>query len=277
MKNALVLCILILFLCSTPEIKAQCVNDDTNVYSFTIGQTEYELVRENLVWEEAAACAAERGGILAEVLSQEIQDQLFEELMNNAGIDVNQTIAPDGGGASYIWLGGNDLAEEGHWIWDGDHDGEGNQFWEGQVNGSPVGDHYVNWGIEPDNYNNQDALGYALTNWPLGSAGQWNDVDAGNELFYLIQYPDDPSNADQLYSQNGIKIYPNPCHGKLFIDTAKIPGRKEITLVDRYLRPIAQFPMTGNTYIIDMQLFPLGTYYILLGKTAIPVLHTGTN
>ena len=61
---------------------------------------------------------------------------------------------------------------------------------------------YQNWGVddaasqaEPDNFNNnQDALGFALTQWPrsttwfLGSAGQWNDVSAANRLYYLVEF-----------------------------------------------------------------------------------------
>ena len=31
-------------------------------------------------------------------------------------------------------------------------------------------------------------LGIALNDWPLGVAGQWNDVDIDNSLYYIIEY-----------------------------------------------------------------------------------------
>ena len=58
--------------------------------------------------------------------------------------------ASDGGGATYIWLGGNDANIEGRWSWG---------------NGEPFA--YTNWGrAEPDNYLNQDGLAMGLENWP---------------------------------------------------------------------------------------------------------------
>jgi hypothetical protein len=167
---------------------AQDCASSGNIVSFNLLGVDYEIVKENLGWVDAAACAVERGGHLAEVDSAEEQEGLFEQL-NLAGILPEQTVAPDGGGASYVWLGGNDLAVEGRWIWDGDNDGDGVQFWEGTASGEPVGGHYTNWGLEPDNWSNQDALGLAITDWPLGVAGQWNDVDAGNLLYYIIEFP----------------------------------------------------------------------------------------
>ena len=108
--------------------------------------------------------------------------------MSNANIEVDNTVAPDGGGGSYVWLGGNDLAEEGTWIWDGDNDGNGTQFWQGAADGAPVGGLYNNWGNEPDDWNGQDALGLSLNGWPLGVAGEWNDVDETNSLYFVIEY-----------------------------------------------------------------------------------------
>ena len=193
---------------------AQNCADLTNIYSFNYAGKKYEIVKENKSWIDAAACAVERGGILADINSQQEQDTLYYHLQN-AGIVVSNTVAPDGGGASYVWLGGNDIAEEGKWIWDGDNDGTGTHFWQGTSSGSSVGGLYNNWGNEPDNYNNnQDGLGLAITNWPLGSAGQWNDVKDTNTLYYIIEYANSTgilqSNTtiprDYILHQN----YPNP-------------------------------------------------------------------
>jgi hypothetical protein len=38
------------------------------------------------------------------------------------------------------WIGANDLANEGKWLWD-----DGTPFWTGTANGSPVSGHYNNW------------------------------------------------------------------------------------------------------------------------------------
>ena len=128
---------------------------------------------------------------------------IFNELSSPAaGITLNQTIANDGGGGAYVWIGGNDLTQEGGWRWDGDNLGGSIPFWNGNFNGTNVVGSYQNWGAddagsqaEPDNFNNnQDALGFALTQWPrsttwfLGSAGQWNDLDETNTLYYLIEF-----------------------------------------------------------------------------------------
>ena len=53
---------------------------------------------------------------------------------------------------------------------------------------------FTNWGVQPDNLGGaENALAMGLANWPepfydLGEAGQWNDLDAGNKLVYVIEY-----------------------------------------------------------------------------------------
>ena len=42
---------------------------------------------------------------------------------------------------------------------------------------------------EPDDYlNQQDALAISLDGWPLGSPGEWNDLDQSNLLFSIVEY-----------------------------------------------------------------------------------------
>ncbi len=170
---------------------SQCASN-TNIYSFTYNGKTYEVVKENQTWVNASSCAVLRGGNLLEVNSLAEQNAIYNQVLNNAGIVSSNTTAPDGGGAAYVWLGGNDLTTEGNWIWDGDNNNSGPQFWMGNFMGGPVGGLYNNFSSnEPDNFglNGQDGLGLAITNWPLGVSGQWNDVNESNQLYYVIEYP----------------------------------------------------------------------------------------
>ncbi len=185
-KIASLLAFIIVF-SNNDKLIAQCASA-TNIYTFTYNGSTYEVVRENKSWIDAAACAVARGGYLAEINDMAEQNAIYTELSSNASIVTGNTIAPDGGGASYVWIGANDLGTEGVWIWDGDNNTTGPQFWQGTTSGNAVGGLYNNWGNEPDNFNNnQDAAGIALTNWPLGVAGEWNDVDHTNTLYYIIE------------------------------------------------------------------------------------------
>ena len=71
-------------------------------------------------------------------------------------------------------------------------------FWNGRGPvGSAVGGAYYNWGnkwqgtpSEPDNFADQDAAGIALADWFVGprKAGEWNDININNQLYYVIEY-----------------------------------------------------------------------------------------
>ncbi len=175
------------FLICSYSVLGQCT-DTSNIYSFVHDGKIYEVIKENKTWVDAAACAVERGGILTEINDTSEQNAIFTELNSNAGINVNNTVAPDGGGGSYVWIGGNDLSVEGNWVWDGDNDNNGTQFWMGTSTGNPVGGLYNNWGNEPDDFQGQDALGLSLNGWPFGVAGQWNDVDHINTLYFVVEH-----------------------------------------------------------------------------------------
>ncbi len=171
------------------------VETNENIYQFMHNNKKYEIVRENKTWIEAAAFASQRGGYLAEINNVTENTTIFDEAMSNASITLSKTSAGDGGGASYLWIGGNDIAQEGIWIWNGNNDGVSTQFWEGKANGSAIGNLYNNWGNEPDDFQSaQDGLALALTQWPLGSghlgiASQWNDVNhQNNKLYFVIEY-----------------------------------------------------------------------------------------
>lgn len=248
-------------------LKSQCVSDTNNVYTFIYQNAKYEIVKENKNWINASACAVERGAMLAEINSQEEQDSIFFHV-NNAGITAANTVAPDGGGASYIWIGGNDLGVEGQWVWNGDNDNTSVQFWQGTTSGSAVDHLYNNWGNEPDDWNGQDGLGLAFTNWPLGVAGQWNDVDHTNQLYYIIEYEpdlsgiDDPSKLDK-----GFSIYPNPASDKLriSINDILIRGNNNTLRIYNIAGKVVKTEAVSNTELdIDISNLDGGVYMIIL-------------
>ncbi len=236
-----------LFCLSPLLVDAQCTIDPNNVYLFMYDGKLYEIVKENQTWTAAAQCAVDRGGYLAEINSQEENDSIFYH-MNQAGITNSNTVAPDGGGASYLWIGGNDLAVEGEWIWDGDNIGVSTQFWQGTSSGSPVGGLYNNWGNEPDDYNGQDGLGIAITNWPLGVAGEWNDVDDQNTLYYIIEHPVN-STGFPVIPKGNFLVYPNPSNGVLTIDCTEESDDLNYQLLDQSGRVVQTGKLTDHTQI----------------------------
>ncbi len=197
-------------------VEGSTCSDITNIYSFEYNNHTYEVIKEAKNWMDAAACAVGRGGVLARIDDAAEQAAVWDELINNAGIILSNTVASNGGGASYVWLGGTDLLAESVWIWDGNNDGSGDQFWSGDTNGNSVGGLYSNWGTEPDDAGDQDGLAIALTQWPvgsgaLGSAGQWNDLIVDDPLYYLIEYPGILSGAGVVPAKLGLgQNYPNP-------------------------------------------------------------------
>jgi hypothetical protein len=259
-KNYYLLLLAILFTGGFNAFSQNCA-DPTNIYTFTFDGKNYEIVKENKTWESAAACANERGGYLTQIDSDFEQKAIFQNL-NQAGIEVNNTVAPDGGGASYVWIGGNDIVTEGKWIWDGNNDGSGEQFWEGDASGNPVGGLYNNWGNEPDNWSNQDGLGLAITDWPLGIAGQWNDIKISNNLYYVIEY--DVSGVINPDSEKmKMSVYPNPSSKEVAIKFASnfMPDRIIIynqSGAEVYNKEI----INRSKLLIDISSLKAGVYYI---------------
>ena len=246
-----------------------CAND-SNIYSFTYDNRTYEIVKENKTWINAATCAVERGGILAEINSQEEQDAIYNELANNADIDVLNTVSPDGGNASYVWIGANDLALEGQWIWDGDNDTNGDNFWQGGSvanGGTPINGLYSNWGNEPDNSGNaQDAAGIAITQWPvtsgsLGSAGQWNDIDHTNSLYYIIEY--DSNLGVNNTEIEKVKVYPNPVKDILTIES--INNITDIRIINSLGQVVNSVSLDSSDKLnIDFSNYNKGVYFVTI-------------
>lgn len=252
----------ILILGFSYQSSAQCVSNESNVVSFSYNGANYEIVKENLNWINASSCAVSRGGFLVEINSQGEQDALFSNV-NSAGISASNTVAPDGGGASYLWLGANDLLTEGAWIWDGDNTGSSSQFWQGTTSGSAVGGLYNNWGNEPDDFNGQDALGLAFTNWPLGIAGQWNDVDETNTLYYIIEYPNTIGLINKTL-QPEIKMYPNPGLEIVVIEFSEELQSSEtrVNIFDTSGKLIDRIFTVENTVFLNTSRWNDGIYFV---------------
>ena len=138
------------------------------------------------------------------------------------------------------------MGEEGKWEWIGEN-GEATQFWQGTAFGSVVGGLYNNWGNEPDDYmGQQDGLGLALTNWPMGFAGEWNDLNVENLLYFIVEAEIDTSSGNgggdggdgggsdttvavTNYNIQSSLVYPNPSSSYFKIMRDDI---KEITIIN---------------------------------------------
>jgi len=258
----------ILIMAMSLEGTPQCVADTTAVYSFNYNNSLYEIVKENKTWAEASACAVSRGGKLAEINSETEQDTLFYYL-NQAGILPANTVAPDGGGASYVWLGGNDLAAEGSWMWDGKNAGSTDQFWQGTSSGSAVNGSYTNWGNEPDNWNGQDGLGLAIVNWPLGLAGQWNDVDETNQLYYVIEHPEIITTNVREVNTAEVSVYPNPAQNFITVNLNKASENKNYSVTNLLGIAVLEGELgSRQNQQIDLGSLEAGIYYLVFDRQA---------
>jgi len=165
--------------------------------SFIFNDHTYEIVKTTLSWQEASDAAQAAGGYLANISSIAENHEIYSRLNSHiAENEYDETVASNGGGASYVWIGANDLAAENSWIWENNNA----QFWNGTMAGNSVGGRYNNWGrdttqvqYEPDNASNQDAAAMAINEWPinvgnLGQTSQWNDLIATDPLYYIIEY-----------------------------------------------------------------------------------------
>ena len=162
---------------------------------FEFAGNAYTIVTTGAVWSAASADAQSRmvqgvPGHLCIIESEAENTAIFDKMIE-AGIN---TVAQNGGGIIYGWLGGSDTsasipgASDGEFFWV-----DGSQFWTGGTNGSAFGGAYANFGRpqEPDNFVMQHHVGMALEDWVFGEASEWNDVnseDLGNALGYCIEF-----------------------------------------------------------------------------------------
>jgi len=163
---------------------------------FEYDRHTYKLVELPATWDEAAAAAkamtlAGDPGYLARIDSAAENQAILEAVISHLSpAQLANSIPNDGSEAAFVWLGGSDARREGQWTWTNN----GDLFWQGDFNGAPVNGRYTNWGIQPDNaYGPENALAMSLAGWPepfydLGAIGQWNDLEAGNRLVYVIEF-----------------------------------------------------------------------------------------
>lgn len=247
-------------------VNAQTCAGASDIYSFNYNGHTYEVVKENKSWTDAAACAVARKGYLAEINDAAENAAIFNQLSNNAGITTSNTIPNNGGGAAYVWIGGNDITTEGTWIWDGDNTGTSTQFWSGTASGSAQNSAYTNWGTtsgqnEPDDYQagqpGQDGLAIALTNWPYGVAGQWNDITHTETIFYLIEHDTVLSNAAPAQIEDSrVFVYNN----QLFIEAANTPIAS-VALYDLTGKKVFTATTESTPKPIDVSQFVRGIYF----------------
>jgi len=255
-----ILIVFITFSIKPYQLKAQCTNAE-NIETFKHNEKSYEIVKDKKTWQQAAECAVERGGILAEVNDFEEQRAIFDALMS-ANINNEQTNAADGGDGSYVWIGGNDISIEGNWVWDGDGDGEGIQFWMGVADGTAIDNQYTNWGNEPDDYNIQDALGLSLNGWPFGKAGEWNDLSRPNKLYFVIEYDRLLGESTVDFRHQTIKLYPNPVKDQLTIESS-VKNLKQLLVINSMGKTINRFQLDQlNTQKIPLRELNSGVYLI---------------
>lgn len=251
-------------------------------YTFKYDGKKYEIVTQKETWLGASLKAAKQGGYLVQINSKEEQDTIWSAIRNGAKIPMNYTIVQDGGGIAYIWIGANDLAQEGEWIWDGDNDGKGTKFWSGQGSngkndGKSIDDAYVNWGgikkngkpAEPDNFGNaQNAAAIGLEPWPkgmglFGQAGEWNDINPTNQIYYIIEYDEttyiEPNQNEKFCIKDNCSfaVSPIPFNNYLSVQI----GSKDYSSLSIY----DQFGKEVFSKHIDYQDFVLPTEHLASG------------
>jgi len=163
---------------ATPSnVAALTLDDGTHYYEFVTADG-------NVTWEAARTLATARtfnglNGYLASVTSQAENDFIGSKV-----------------GSAEAWLGGNDTAVEGTWVWADAP--ETDPFWiagtcavglRGMCTLSGV-DHFNYWNNgEPNQSGNEDALQILS-----GGSGQWNDLPSdSNTMPYVVEYSGAPT------------------------------------------------------------------------------------
>lgn len=279
MKNPAIFVVTTLLLVPSSFCLAQSCADPANIYAFNYNLSSYEVVKEMKSWVDAAACAVERGGYLVQINNQGEQDAIYDAIVNGAGVPVNYTVVPDGGGIAYVWIGATDKVTEGEWLWDGNDDGIGVNFWNGEGaagngGGSAAGGAFINWGgkstgviKEPDDFGSgQDAAAIALDGWPSGSgslgiAGEWNDISLTNSLFFVIEI-DHTSVIEK--AKDPLKIFPNPAFDLLTVKMNQTSRQIESLMLINTLGAVIlqKNGISGHEFTLDIHSIPSG-FYIL--------------
>jgi len=257
-------------------------------YQFKFEGKKYEIVTKKLSWTDASMDAVKQGGFLVHIDSQAEQDTIWKAIVNGAKIPKDYKVVSDGGGIAYIWIGATDQYKEGEWIWDGDNNGKGVKFWTGQGkngknDGQVVGNAFVYWGgiskngtaNEPDNFaGTQNAAAIALEPWPknmgfLGIAGEWNDINPANQLYYIIEYDETTSivpNTEQNYCIKECcdNLFASNPFGDLLTIHLKSNDFSRLSIFDIHGREMLSRKIDNQLFTISTSNFPNGIYILTL-------------
>jgi hypothetical protein len=257
------------------QAQVACISGSNTTYSFVHNGHAYALVKELKTWAKAAQCASLTGGYLTEITTQAEQVAVYNAIVAG-GVSSNYKPITDGGGASYVWIGGSDSITEGNWWWDGDNNGASSipQFWMGQGaaglnNGVALNGAFNNWGgksttviKEPDNFGvGQDALAMALGTWPYGVAGEWNDVSSLNTMYYVIEYNGITIGlTSNQIEDSDISIYPNPSNEKIMLEANSNLKKIIITTVDG--KVVREIFSSQKSLTLDVSELSKGIYFV---------------
>lgn len=140
---------------------------------------EAKVNADTLTWDDGGTLGKTIPAYLAEISLVAENEIILKNV--KASLPKGRSVASDGGGADYLWIGGSDEAVEGTWQW--------------ATSATLLSAGYQNWGrAEPDDaLGLQDHLAFARLDWPLstgasGAAGQWNDLDGSNQLWSVIEW-----------------------------------------------------------------------------------------
>ncbi len=269
--------ILILVSSWSLRVSAQCAST-ANVYAFNYAGKTYELIKELKSWPLAAACAVQRGGYLVQIDDSAEQVAVYAGIVAS-GIPTSYHTVSEGGGASYVWTGATDKSLESKWIWDGDNNTTGVNFFNGQGTagaggGSVTAGHFANWGgkstgsfNEPDDFmGKQDAAGIALASWPYGVAGEWNDIDTTNTLYYVIEYDHKLGVNNTINTPTPLSVYPNPAGSVLNISLPTESKGETVQIINTLGQTVSSVSIGNESSIqIIIENLTAGIYIVALG------------
>lgn len=226
-------------LCGFAALATCCTTSHAAITTFMHGGHGYAVIFDTAAetgnsrsWNDAntfvSTLTGGSGGIpagwssphLAYINSAAENDTIRDQIVA-AGL--NSSDAADGGGATYAWIGAVE-SSEGNYEW-----GDGTDFWSGGTSGGAVGGNYTNFGSydgfgpggpitvnEPDNFTDpflspagQDRIGISTEGWGGSgtAAGEWNDIDSGNTLAFVVEFDVVPEPSSTLLLGLGCAVF----------------------------------------------------------------------